>query len=123
MGVSWCTKPGGNTVHYFDRGMDRPCECGQRPFFQALQLMVEVVRRAVYSCRVEKAAPLTAAQLADEVRRFLRDDALDHLADTGYDVPAIADELHTLGLDPGTCGIRTLTGVIERHRKPGTGDD
>jgi hypothetical protein len=35
MSVTWCTWPGGNSAHYFTDGMDRPCECGQRPWFLA----------------------------------------------------------------------------------------
>lgn len=37
MSVTWCTKPGGNSVHYFGNGMDAACECGERPYFQGAQ--------------------------------------------------------------------------------------
>lgn len=38
LGETWCSHPGGNTVHYFGNGMELPCECGERPYFQSLYI-------------------------------------------------------------------------------------
>lgn len=58
-----------------------------------------------------------------KIRQTIRDDAMDHLADTRYDVPAIVADLTASGIDPTALAenderYTEVYAAIERHPKP-----